>query len=253
VGEKVQLPRLEYLKNAQHADTDNGGSRLDDVIDMTARTGPRHARALSLARSPLVVSAILFAVIVTLRFTAHTPQRAGILLFLIGPIVVMSLAYRPRSGVVVASGALVAYLIGQRVDVGSFDVIGSATRAFTYYAIPLTIWLARIDAAGPTTGDTAEAPVDSAEPALKPLTARELEVLGLVAAGHTNAEIAEQLVLSIRTIESHRASLRRKLGRPSPAELVVHAERYGVLAGGAPTSPTDAVPRSDSPVLGLVY
>ena len=40
---------------------------------------------------------------------------------------------------------------------------------------------------------------------------RELEVLRLIALGHTNAEIAEQLYLSVRTVETHRAHIQQKL------------------------------------------
>ena len=52
------------------------------------------------------------------------------------------------------------------------------------------------------------------------LTSREKEVLQLVAEGATNAAIAEQLFVSRRTVESHRASFMRKLGLRSQAELV---------------------------------
>ena len=52
------------------------------------------------------------------------------------------------------------------------------------------------------------------------LTQREREVLSLLAAGHTNPEIAALLFLSPRTIESHRASIQRKLGVRSRADLV---------------------------------
>lgn len=55
------------------------------------------------------------------------------------------------------------------------------------------------------------------------LTDREREVLGLLVLGHTNAEIAEKLFLSLRTIESHRASIQRKLGLHGRAELVRYA------------------------------
>ena len=55
------------------------------------------------------------------------------------------------------------------------------------------------------------------------LTPRELEVLRLIALGHTNAEVAARLVLSVRTIESHRAHIQRKLGRPRRADLVRYA------------------------------
>jgi two-component system response regulator NreC len=60
------------------------------------------------------------------------------------------------------------------------------------------------------------------------LSARETEVLGLIAAGHTNAEIADQLCLSVRTIESHRAHIHRKTGRTTRAELVALARELGL-------------------------
>jgi DNA-binding CsgD family transcriptional regulator len=52
------------------------------------------------------------------------------------------------------------------------------------------------------------------------LSARELEVLQLVALGHTNAEIAELLSIASRTVEAHRGRLHHKLGVRSRAELV---------------------------------
>jgi two-component system response regulator NreC len=55
------------------------------------------------------------------------------------------------------------------------------------------------------------------------LTAREVEVLRLIALGHTNSEIAGQLYLSVRTVESHRAHIQQKLGLSSRAELVGYA------------------------------
>ena len=61
------------------------------------------------------------------------------------------------------------------------------------------------------------------------LSAREVEVLGLLAAGHTNAEIASQLYLSVRTIESHRAHIQQKTQRSSRAELVTYARDHGLI------------------------
>jgi two-component system response regulator NreC len=55
------------------------------------------------------------------------------------------------------------------------------------------------------------------------LTERELEVLRLIALGHTNSEIAGQLYLSVRTVETHRSHIQRKLGLSSRAELVRYA------------------------------
>jgi two-component system response regulator NreC len=56
-----------------------------------------------------------------------------------------------------------------------------------------------------------------------PLTGREMEVLRMIALGFTNREIAEALYLSVRTIESHRAGVQRKLGTSNRAELVRYA------------------------------
>jgi two-component system response regulator NreC len=55
------------------------------------------------------------------------------------------------------------------------------------------------------------------------LTDREIEVLGLIALGHTNTEVAGQLYLSVRTVESHRAHIQQKLRLSSRAELVRYA------------------------------
>jgi len=61
------------------------------------------------------------------------------------------------------------------------------------------------------------------------LTEREAEVLRLVALGHTNAEIAEQLYLSVRTVESHRARSGQTLRLSTRAELVRYALDRGLL------------------------
>jgi two-component system response regulator NreC len=55
------------------------------------------------------------------------------------------------------------------------------------------------------------------------LTEREVEVLRLIALGHTNTEIASQLYLSVRTVESHRAHIQQKLRLSRRAELVRYA------------------------------
>jgi two-component system response regulator NreC len=61
------------------------------------------------------------------------------------------------------------------------------------------------------------------------LTAREVEVLRLIALGHTSVEIARKLGLSPRTVETHRARIYRKLGLATRAELVAYALRRGLL------------------------
>jgi two-component system, NarL family, response regulator NreC len=63
-----------------------------------------------------------------------------------------------------------------------------------------------------------------------PLSEREREVLRLLALGHTNQEIAEQLYISVRTAESHRAHIMQKLRLSTRAELVRYALTHGLLA-----------------------
>ena len=70
-------------------------------------------------------------------------------------------------------------------------------------------------------GDAGEAPDD--------LSPREVDVLRLLALGHTNAEIGEQLFLSVRTVETHRAHIQRKLDRTTRADLVRYARERGII------------------------
>jgi DNA-binding NarL/FixJ family response regulator len=62
------------------------------------------------------------------------------------------------------------------------------------------------------------------------LTTREREVLCLAAEGLSNAMIGERLFISARTVETHRASLMRKLGLHGQTELVLYAVRRGLLS-----------------------
>jgi len=62
-----------------------------------------------------------------------------------------------------------------------------------------------------------------------PLSDREREVLRLLALGHTNQEIAQQLYISVRTAETHRAHIMQKLRLQSRAELVRYALAQGLL------------------------
>jgi two-component system, NarL family, response regulator NreC len=62
------------------------------------------------------------------------------------------------------------------------------------------------------------------------LTVRETEILRLIALGHTSVEIAAQLHISPRTVESHRARIHNKLGLATRAELVHFALGHGLLS-----------------------
>jgi len=65
---------------------------------------------------------------------------------------------------------------------------------------------------------------------LRVLTPREVEILTLVAEGRTNQEIADQLMLSIKTVQAHRANVMEKLGLSDITHLVRFAVRHGLIA-----------------------
>lgn len=85
----------------------------------------------------------------------------------------------------------------------------------------------------PELGARLAAESSAAVQALDDLTHRELDVLRLIALGHTNTEIASLLFLSVRTVESHRASILQKLGVSSRAELVRYALDHGLVGDNA--------------------
>lgn len=61
------------------------------------------------------------------------------------------------------------------------------------------------------------------------LTAREIEVLRLIASGYTNAKIGEELHISIKTVQAHRANLMQKLGYRDALELTKYALRHKLI------------------------
>jgi DNA-binding NarL/FixJ family response regulator len=66
-------------------------------------------------------------------------------------------------------------------------------------------------------------------PALNPLSARERDVLHLLALGYTNQEIAVKAFISVRTVDTHRAHIMRKLQLETRAELVLFALAHGLI------------------------
>jgi two-component system response regulator NreC len=75
-------------------------------------------------------------------------------------------------------------------------------------------------------------PEKTSSPSTQPeelLTPRELDVLDRIVQGYTNRQIAEELNLSVRTVEGYRANMTEKLGLHSRAELVRYAREHGLL------------------------
>ncbi len=83
-----------------------------------------------------------------------------------------------------------------------------------------TAYLTQLLSALPRTSDTAAPP---SQPLLEPLSARELEVLKLIAAGHSNEEIAAKLIISVKTAKRHISNIYGKLGVKSRTQAVALA------------------------------
>ena len=114
-----------------------------------------------------------------------------------------------------AAGAT-GYLLKEAADVELVQAVRevAAGRSFVHPALG-----ARLAAAEPNVPSSGH----------EPLSEREHEVLRLLALGHTNQEIAKLLSISVRTVETHRAHLVRKLGLKTRAEIVRYALATGQL------------------------
>ncbi len=108
-----------------------------------------------------------------------------------------------------------AYVLKEAADTELVDAIERAAAGEPYLNPRLGAKLASAPA-------TPGAPPDE-------LTAREAEILGLIALGHTNTEIAGRLFLSVRTVETHRTHIQRKTGQSTRAELVAYAMRHKLV------------------------
>jgi len=115
-----------------------------------------------------------------------------------------------------AAGAK-GYVLKEAADADVVDAIRQVAAGGSYVHPTLCARMVAAEAAA------------QAAAAADPLSDREGEVLKLLALGHTNQEIAKQLFISVRTAETHRAHIMRKLGLETRAELVRYALEHGQL------------------------
>jgi two-component system response regulator NreC len=135
-------------------------------------------------------------------------------------VVVLTMENEPRFAREALRAGALGFVLKEAADTELVDAVRAALSGLRY----LNPQLGGLIAAMPETA--AERPDQ--------LTERELDVLRLVALGHTNAEIAEQLYLSVRTVESYRRNIQQKAGRSTRAELVAYAREQGLLEFGSP-------------------
>jgi two-component system response regulator NreC len=130
-------------------------------------------------------------------------------------IVVLTMQDEPAFAREALRAGALGYVLKEAADSELVEAVRLAAQGRTYLTPSLGARLA------------AEPPAPSGPP--DDLTDREVEVLGLIARGHTNREIGERLYLSVRTVESHRAHIQQKLRRSSRAELVRYALEHGLV------------------------
>lgn len=131
-------------------------------------------------------------------------------------IVVLTMQSDPRVARELLRAGAAGFVLKQSADRNLAEAIRAAAAGSSYVDPRLGAELARLEAD----------PLDS-------LSEREVELLRLVALGHTNREIGERLFLSVRAIEVNRARLQEKLGLASRPELVRFAIAHRVIAPNA--------------------
>lgn len=122
-------------------------------------------------------------------------------------IVVLTMQNEPAYARQALSAGVLGYVLKDAADEELIEAIRRAANGDTYLNPRLGARVAAEPPPGPPDG----------------LSEREVEVLRMIALGHTNAEIAEQLFLSVRTVETHRAHIQQKLRLGTRSELVRYA------------------------------
>lgn len=130
------------------------------------------------------------------------------------PILVFTAIDHPATVQSVLDAGAEGYLLETAAPDDLLTGIRAVARGETYLQPALGVELARW-----------HRPLDT----IRALSPREMEVLRLLALGHTNAEVAHLSGVSLRTIETHRARIQRKLGRRTRAELVQYAREVGLV------------------------
>jgi two-component system response regulator NreC len=128
-------------------------------------------------------------------------------------IVVLTMQDSPAFARRAMSDGVLGYVLKEAADRELIDAVRAAAAGETYLNPRLGAKVAAEPPPGPPDG----------------LSQREAEVLRMIALGHTNAQIAQQLYLSVRTVETHRAHIQQKLGFAERSDLVRYALDRGLI------------------------
>ncbi len=142
---------------------------------------------------------------------------------------IIVLTVHDESGYVRAAGqaGAVGYVVKSAVDTELLAAIRAVAQGRTFIDASLGLGFGQ-SAMRSTSSDAA------GEPGTAQLTARELEVMRRVAEGFTNSQIAEELRLGVKSVETYRSRVMEKLGLTSRSALVRFALDCGILGGGTP-------------------
>jgi two-component system response regulator NreC len=132
-------------------------------------------------------------------------------------IVVLTMQDEPAYARQALSTGVLGYVLKDAADSELVEAIRRAAAGDTYLNPRLGARVAAAPPPGPPDG----------------LSEREVEVLRMIALGHTNAEIAKTLYLSVRTVETHRAHIQQKLRLTSRADLVRYALDHDLISAEA--------------------
>jgi two-component system response regulator NreC len=126
-----------------------------------------------------------------------------------------------------ADAGAIGYVVKNAVDTELLAAIRAIAQGRTFMDVPVSMGLAQHS----LLRKRPEMPGGRAAPQLTP---REREVMARVAEGYTNSQIAQELGLGIKSVETYRARVMDKLGLTSRSDLVRFALESGVLAPGKP-------------------
>lgn len=197
------------------------------TLGLLVPTAGRRAPSRGFDRGAIAIASAAAAAMIAIalaRLSMAAGTNSGLTFLHAVPIALIAVRLGAGPAAVAVAAALA--LVGAWDSAGGQPgVVGYAVRGVVFSLIAFLGTRHRADLAAAAAAAQASEPVRIDHN----LSPRELEVLRLIAHGHTNREIAEMLVLSVRTVETHRARIYSKLQCSGRAALYQHALTIGLV------------------------